>query len=108
MKPPIHPDELLDRAVAATRDEPLDPETLRAATERVGRRLRAAAAETEGAEEHRIHGCEGFREISGLHGVNGRIVEFDAGFGHLRERLSGDSQNTKAGITWETRRLPRR
>ncbi|HSM14521.1 MAG TPA: zf-HC2 domain-containing protein, partial [Thermoanaerobaculia bacterium] len=63
MKPPTHTDELLDRAVAATRDEPLDPETLRAATERVGRRLRAAAAETEDAEEHRIHGCEGFRAL---------------------------------------------
>jgi len=61
MKSQIPPDELLDRAVAATRDEPIDPETLRAATERVGRRLQAAAA--DGSEAHRIHGCEGFREL---------------------------------------------
>jgi ferric-dicitrate binding protein FerR (iron transport regulator) len=57
-------DELFDRAVAAVRDEPIDPETQRAAIERVGRRLAAdTAAPSDAGSDHRIHGCEGFRAL---------------------------------------------
>lgn len=65
----MKPEELLDRAVAAVGDETIDSTTERAALDRVRRRLAAeTAAETARgagatADDSRIHGCAGFREL---------------------------------------------
>lgn len=67
----MNADELFDQAVAAVRDEPIDPQTTAQALSRVERRLAAelaaepAAAPAEETSEptHRIRGCEGFREL---------------------------------------------
>jgi hypothetical protein len=65
-------DSLFDEAVAAVRDEPIEPRTVDAALARVARRLEgdlaspASLAPDTGREdgaEHRIHGCEGFRGL---------------------------------------------
>lgn len=62
-------EELLDAAIAATRDEKLDEGTVEAAGARVWTRLtEEAAVSPSGApapaeEAHRIHGCEGFRAL---------------------------------------------
>lgn len=65
-------EDLFEKAVAAVRDERIDPETVRAVVGRVARRLAADAAEGAGAgdgtgpgagDEHRIRGCEGFRAL---------------------------------------------
>ncbi len=60
-------DPLLDEAIAAVRDEPLDSATLDAALARVERRLTAAVAGAvrsgHAAEPPRIQGCEGFQEL---------------------------------------------
>jgi len=60
-----NPEELLDRAVEAVRDEPLDERGFAAVRERVERRLRAEldAAPAAGESIHRIHGCDGFRSL---------------------------------------------
>jgi hypothetical protein len=59
-----NPDELLDAAVDAVRDEAVDPQLLAAARERVARRLAAELDGPAGAgAEHRIRGCEGFRGL---------------------------------------------
>ena len=66
-------DELFDAAVAAVRDETMDPMVLAAAQERVLARLQSRAGQpvtaTDAAvtavdaatDSHQIHGCEGFR-----------------------------------------------
>jgi hypothetical protein len=77
----VSPEELFDRAVAAVRDESLDPKVVESARERVARRVAADLAVTvdaggdssrvhAGAEEaaggetdHRIRGCDGFRSL---------------------------------------------
>ena len=65
-------EERFEQAVAAVRDESIDPRTVETAGERVWARLtsevRAAAdsgvsGEPAQAESHRILGCEGFREL---------------------------------------------
>jgi len=57
-------EEIFDQAVAAVRDETIDPATAAAARQRVERRLRAELdAPAAAGEEHRIHGCEGFRAL---------------------------------------------
>ncbi len=62
-------EDLIDRAVTATRDEPLDPGVVEAAGARVWNRLASElAAEPEadpgGSESnHRIQGCAGFRAL---------------------------------------------
>jgi ferric-dicitrate binding protein FerR (iron transport regulator) len=65
--PPTNPDTALDRAVAAVAGEPVDPSAESAALDRVRRRLAASearpAAGVPPVEEHRIHGCEGFRAL---------------------------------------------
>ena len=110
-------DDLLDEAVAAVRDEPVDPETQRAAVERVGRRLAAAAASGTG-DEHHIRGCEGFRALlpawrAGALAEPRRILLED----HLREcvpcrraardlgRGAGEAARTGAARTGDTRRF---
>lgn len=62
-------DSLLDEAVAALRDEPVDSATLDAALARVGRRLEASASPVDeaGDDSHRIRGCEGFRALLPAH-----------------------------------------
>ena len=65
----MKPEDLFEEAVAAVRDERIDPETARAAVARVGRRLAAGSTEAgstaapELGDEHRIRGCEGFRAL---------------------------------------------
>lgn len=64
----VDPDTLFDAAVAAVRDEPLDPQAVAAAQARVTRRLEAElAAPAEGEVDHRIplaiRGCEGFQAL---------------------------------------------
>ncbi len=60
-------DELFDQAVAAIRDESIDPRTEGAALERVRRRLAAELAplaeDDATAGEHRIRGCAGFQVL---------------------------------------------
>jgi hypothetical protein len=58
------PETLLDAAVAAVRDEPIDPQTLAAARARVARRLEAELAPAvPGEVDHRIRGCDGFQAL---------------------------------------------
>ncbi len=61
----MNSDQIFDEAVGAVTGEPIDPATERAAIERVARRLEADAAGT--GDEHRIHGCEGFRALLPAH-----------------------------------------
>ncbi len=72
-----NPEELFDQAVAAVRDQAIDPQTLAAARDRVARRLAAELDERGGDElrpytadgamddvpDHRIRGCDGFRVL---------------------------------------------
>jgi hypothetical protein len=78
-----NPEELFDSAVAAARDQPLDAQAMAAARDRVARRLAAELDETsdgvrvadelrpsgstgvaiDGAPDHRIRGCDGFRGL---------------------------------------------
>ena len=65
-----NPEELFDQAVAAARDQPIDPQTMVAARDRVARRLAAeldpVAAPEDGIaveSDHRIRGCDGFRGL---------------------------------------------
>jgi len=60
-------DERLEAAIDAVRNEAVDPKVVESARARVERRLLAAAGT---AEEHRIRGCEGFREL---------LAAYDAG-----------------------------
>jgi hypothetical protein len=77
----VNPEELFDRAVAAVRDESIDPRLVETARQRVARRVAAdldlaagadagglgavAGAEGDGGTEtdHRIRGCDGFRSL---------------------------------------------
>jgi len=61
----MKPEEILESAVAAVRDEVTDPAAEQAALDRVRRRLAAgaAAAESSAPESGRIRGCEGFRAL---------------------------------------------
>jgi ferric-dicitrate binding protein FerR (iron transport regulator) len=70
MDPRPNPESTLDRAVDAVAGEPIDAAAESAALERVRRRLAAATGHAEvpaatGAalDDHRIHGCEGFRAL---------------------------------------------
>lgn len=58
-------EEPFDAAVAAVRDETIDPATEAAALGRIRRRLAADAAPAVSnvVEEHRIHGCAGFQQL---------------------------------------------
>ncbi len=58
-------EEPFDSAVAAVRDEAIDPATEAAALGRIHRRLAAGSAPASfvAGEEHRIHGCAGFQEL---------------------------------------------
>ncbi|HLF57302.1 MAG TPA: FecR domain-containing protein [Thermoanaerobaculia bacterium] len=57
-------EQLFDEAVAAVRDEPVDPQAAAVALARVERRLAADLAPAlEGESDHRIRGCEGFRSL---------------------------------------------
>jgi hypothetical protein len=111
-----NPEELFDRAVAAVRGESIDPRTLAAARERVARRLRAeldAPVEPAGAgvQDHRIHGCEGFRSLipaylAGALAEPRRILFED----HTREcvpcrrALAEARRGGASGPGWQTRR----
>jgi len=108
-----NPEELFDRAVAAIRDEPMDPQTVAAARHRVARRLAAELdAPAAGGQEHRIHGCEGFRGLIPAY-LAGALVEprrilFED---HTREcvpcrRALADARHggAAAGPTWQVRR----
>ncbi len=84
----MKPEEILDSAVAAVRDEVADPAAEQAALDRVRRRLAAGAAATEapGPESGRIRGCEGFRALlpaylAGALAESKRVLVED----HLRE-----------------------
>lgn len=110
-------DELLDQAVAALRDQPLDAAAREAAIDRVRRRLAAAqATETgpvAGGEDHRIHGCDGFRALLPAHRVGAlaparRLLLED----HLREcvpcrRALRELERGAAPVAAAPRRLAR-
>lgn len=65
----LTPEELFDRAVAAVRDEPVDPETIEEARNRVWARL----AE-EAAPEGRIEGCDDVQALLPAY-LEGRLPE---------------------------------
>jgi len=108
-----NPEELFDRAVEAVRSEPIDPQVVAAARERVARRLRSeldAPAEA-GAPEHRIRGCDGFRSLipaylAGALAEPRRILFED----HTREcvpcrrALADARRGGAAGAGWQARR----
>jgi hypothetical protein len=107
-----NPEELFDRAVEAVRDEALDPQLVAAARDRVARRLAAGldAPEAE-SQEHRIHGCGGFRGLipaylAGALTAPRRILFED----HTREcvpcrrALADARRGGAAGAGWQARR----
>ena len=107
-----NPDQLLDDAIAAVREEPVDPQTLVAARDRVQRRLAAELDAAAGAgSEHRIRGCDGFRGLipaylAGALSEPRRILFED----HTREcvpcrRALADARRGGAGSAgWRARR----
>ncbi|MCM2268999.1 MAG: FecR domain-containing protein [Thermoanaerobaculia bacterium] len=107
-----NPEELLDRATAAVRDEAIDPQLLAAARDRVARRLAAELDAPAGAgHEHRIRGCDGFRGLipaylAGALATPRRILFED----HTREcvpcrrALADARRGGAAGAGWQTRR----
>jgi ferric-dicitrate binding protein FerR (iron transport regulator) len=117
----VNPEELFDRAVAAVRDESIDPQMVDAARERVVRRVAAelsppAQASTESAStgtalDHRIRGCEGFRSLipaylAGALAEPRRLLFED----HTREcvpcrrALADARRGAKATASWQTSR----
>ncbi len=56
-------EERFEQAVAAVREETIDPRTVEAAGERVWARLAPEVVPAADAASHRILGCEGFREL---------------------------------------------